>query len=179
MASSAEVLNSIERLPGVRYPVLVPNQKGLETLVQLMAKNEQQDMLITDVKDDSPHPAPTDEIAVFTAATDAFARANTNCTVAESLARLAPVVAEALRAGLRVRSAEARERCMPPLPLVLTVLLRSSRAMICAGVICGIETTGFAMARPGAARAPARPGSWRSGDLDDAAVLEQLGVRLA
>ncbi|KAI5891304.1 aldolase [Schizophyllum commune H4-8] len=103
MASSAEVLNYIERLPGVRYPVLIPNQKGLETLVQLMAKNEQQDMLITDVKDDSPHPVPTDEIAVFTAATDAFNKANTNATVAESLDRLAPVIRHALDLGLRVR----------------------------------------------------------------------------
>ncbi|TRM66938.1 hypothetical protein BD626DRAFT_545979 [Schizophyllum amplum] len=84
MASSAEILNSIERLPGVRYPVLVPNQKGLDSL-------------------DIPHAAPTDEIAVFTAATDAFNKANTNVTVAESLDRLAPVVRDALDLGLRVR----------------------------------------------------------------------------
>ncbi|KAL1740756.1 hypothetical protein HDZ31DRAFT_67617 [Schizophyllum fasciatum] len=103
MASSAEVLNSIERLPGVRYPVLVPNQKGLDALVQLMAKNEQHEMLITDVGDGAPHPSPTDEIAVFTAATDAFNKANTNATVAESLDRLAPVVRHALDLGLRVR----------------------------------------------------------------------------
>jgi len=46
---------------------------------------------------------PIDEIAVFTAATDAFSLANTNATVADSLKRLEPVVRGALDKGIRVR----------------------------------------------------------------------------
>ncbi len=82
------------RLPGSHYPVLVPNQKGLDNLLSLLSSHPSS----------SPStPPPTDEIAVFTAATDAFAKANTNCTVSESLDRLAPVVSTALQRGLRVR----------------------------------------------------------------------------
>ncbi|KAJ7081327.1 hypothetical protein B0H15DRAFT_786435 [Mycena belliarum] len=87
MAGTAEVLLQMERFPGVRYPVLVPNQKGLDAVAALLAA----------------HPAATDEIAVFTAATDAFTRANLNVDTAESLERLAPVARAALDRGLRVR----------------------------------------------------------------------------
>ncbi|TFY57949.1 hypothetical protein EVJ58_g6719 [Rhodofomes roseus] len=52
----------------------------------------------------SPSDVPfTDEIAIFTAATDAFCKANTNCTIAESLERLASVTERAKAKGLRVR----------------------------------------------------------------------------
>ncbi len=44
------------------------------------------------------------EIAIFTAATDGFNKKNTNATVAESLARFAPVVARAREARLWVRA---------------------------------------------------------------------------
>ncbi|KAH8112373.1 aldolase [Phellopilus nigrolimitatus] len=91
MAGTADVLTRMERRPGVRYPVLVPNSRGLDDLLALLAAA------------DASAPPPTDEIAVFVAATDAFSRANLNCSVAESLARLAPVAEQAARAGLRVR----------------------------------------------------------------------------
>ena len=89
MAGTADIVLSMEKLPGVTYQVLVPNEKGLENVVRLLAA----------------HPAkpPIDEIAVFTAATDAFSLANTNVTVAESLKRLARVVQGALDMGIRVR----------------------------------------------------------------------------
>ncbi|KAF7342170.1 hypothetical protein MVEN_01804800 [Mycena venus] len=90
MAGTADVLAQAERFPDVRYPVLVPNQKGLDAVTTLLAK----------------HPASpplTDEISIFTAATDAFTRANLNTTTAESLERLAPVAKAALDQGLRVR----------------------------------------------------------------------------
>ncbi|RPD55409.1 aldolase [Lentinus tigrinus ALCF2SS1-6] len=45
----------------------------------------------------------TDEIAVFTAATDAFSKANTNCTVAESLERLEVITKRATKEALRMR----------------------------------------------------------------------------
>ena len=81
MADGAEVLAAIARPPGVRFSALVPNLTGLE---RAMA-------------------AGVDEVAVFAAASEGFSRANINCTVAESLARFAPVVAAARDAGLPVR----------------------------------------------------------------------------
>ena len=81
MANSADVMARIRRKPGVSYPVLVPNMKGLEGA--LAAKAE--------------------EIAVFSAATEAFSRRNTNCSIAESFERFEPVCKAALDQGLRVR----------------------------------------------------------------------------
>lgn len=91
MAGTTEVISRMERKQGNHYPVLVPNMKGLELLFDLLSKES------------SSSPPVTDEIAIFTAATDAFSKANTNCTVAESLARLEPVAQKALEKGLRVR----------------------------------------------------------------------------
>lgn len=93
MAGTAEVISSMERLAGHRYPVLIPNVKGLELLLDLLSNHPSTPST----------PPPTDEIAIFTAATDAFTKANTNCTIAESLARLEPVTRKALESGLRVR----------------------------------------------------------------------------
>ena len=90
MAGTSEVITQVEHLPGVRYPVLVPNVKGLENLLAVLSEH-------------SSSPPPTDEVAVFIAATDAFSKANTNCTVAESLERTHQVVRLALEKGLRVR----------------------------------------------------------------------------
>lgn len=86
----------MERLPGVHYPVLVPNQRGLDNLTSLLSE-------YTSSPSSSKQPPPTDEIAIFTAATDAFCQANTNTTIAGSLERLAPVARAALDKGLRVR----------------------------------------------------------------------------
>ncbi|KAF4603089.1 hypothetical protein EYR38_003494 [Pleurotus pulmonarius] len=83
MAGTAEVLSGIRQREGNHYPVLVPNQKGLDNLLSL--------------------PRLADEIAIFTAATDAFTRANLNTTTAESLVRLRPVAEQAIKNGLRVR----------------------------------------------------------------------------
>jgi len=81
MADAAEVMAGIERRAGVGYPVLVPNEKGLEAALAAGAT----------------------EIAVFAAASEAFSQKNINCTIAESLARFAPVVVKAQEAGIRVR----------------------------------------------------------------------------
>ena len=70
LADADELLTSLERRPGVRYPVLVPNARG-------MARAEA---------------AGADSIAVFTAATDAFTKANIGMTVDESLAAFEPVL---------------------------------------------------------------------------------------
>ncbi|MDG5493622.1 hydroxymethylglutaryl-CoA lyase [Niveispirillum sp. BGYR6] len=81
MADSAAVLAGLSAVPGVAYPVLVPNLKGLEAAMA----------------------AGVAEIAVFGAASEGFSQRNINCSMAESLDRFRPVVAQALDAGLRVR----------------------------------------------------------------------------
>ena len=91
MAGTAEVLRGIERQPNVHYPVLVPNKRGLHTLLELL-------------EECPPAPLPlTDEVSVFAAATEWFSLRNLNCTVAESLKMLETVTRTALDKGLRVR----------------------------------------------------------------------------
>lgn len=89
MVGTAEVVTSMDKRPGATYQVLVPNEKGLESVLSLLAAH--------------PDKPPIDEIAVFTAATDAFSIANTNVSVADSLKRLARVVQGARNRGIRVR----------------------------------------------------------------------------
>ena len=91
MAGTADVIKHMQRRKGLHYPVLVPNIKGLEILLDLLAQQP---------KGEVPY---TDEIAIFTAATDAFCKANTNCTIKESLERLTAVTKRATKEGLRVR----------------------------------------------------------------------------
>ena len=74
MADAAEVLAGISRRPGVRYSALVPNLRGLERAIASAVR----------------------DVAVFAAASETFSRRNINCSIAESLARFAPV-AEAAR----------------------------------------------------------------------------------
>ena len=81
MADASEVLAGLKPTAGVRYPVLVPNLQGLERALA----------------------AGVQEIAVFTAASDAFNRKNINASVDESLERLKPVCEQARAAGLKVR----------------------------------------------------------------------------
>ena len=81
MADAAEVLAGITRRDGVLYPVLVPNDKGLERAQASGVR----------------------EVAVFTAASDAFNLRNINCDIDESLRRIAPVVERARADGLWVR----------------------------------------------------------------------------
>ncbi|MDN3922591.1 hydroxymethylglutaryl-CoA lyase [Roseateles violae] len=83
MADNVDVMTAIERRPGVRYSVLTPNMKGLEAAL----------------------PTKPDEIVVFAAASEAFSQRNINCSIAESIARFAPVVAAAHEAGIKVRGA--------------------------------------------------------------------------
>jgi len=81
MADSADVMARIRRKAGVTYPVLVPNMKGLEAAIAAKAT----------------------EVAGFAAATEAFSKRNTNCTIEQSMQRQAEVCKAALGAGLRVR----------------------------------------------------------------------------
>ena len=81
MADAAEVLAGITRAPGISYPVLVPNEQGYERA----------------------RAAGAAEVAVFTAASEAFNLKNTNATVGQSLERFRPVLERANADGVRVR----------------------------------------------------------------------------
>jgi hydroxymethylglutaryl-CoA lyase len=77
LADAEAVMAGIERRAGVRYPVLVPNERGL-------ARAEA---------------AGADAVAVFTAASEPFTRANINMTISESIAAFRPVVERARERG--------------------------------------------------------------------------------
>lgn len=131
LADAAQVFAGITRLPGVHYPVLVPNERGYERARQ----------------------AGADEIAVFTAASEAFNRKNINAGIDESLARFAPVMERAKADGVRVRGYVSTVLGCPyqgtvPLADVVRVA-KALHAMGCYEVSLG-DTIGIGT--PGAAR---------------------------
>jgi len=81
LADAAEVFAGIRRKPGVHYPVLVPNEQGYDRARAVGA----------------------DEVAVFTAASEAFNRKNINASIDESIERFRPVLERARVDGVRVR----------------------------------------------------------------------------
>ncbi|HYZ90987.1 MAG TPA: hydroxymethylglutaryl-CoA lyase [Actinomycetota bacterium] len=81
LADADEVLARLERAEGVRYPVLVPNERGLERALA----------------------AGADEIAVFASATETFSQRNLNRSRDEATEMFRPVCERALQAGARVR----------------------------------------------------------------------------
>jgi hydroxymethylglutaryl-CoA lyase len=81
MGDATEVMAGIERRTGVIYPVLVPNEKGMEGALAAGAT----------------------EIAVFAAASEGFSQKNINCSIAESLERFKPVIATAQKNNIKVR----------------------------------------------------------------------------
>ncbi|HEX5124733.1 MAG TPA: hydroxymethylglutaryl-CoA lyase [Rhodanobacteraceae bacterium] len=81
LADAAEVFASIDRKPGVGYPVLVPNLQGYERARAVGAE----------------------EVAVFTAASEAFNRKNINASIDESIDRFMPVIERARADGVKVR----------------------------------------------------------------------------
>ena len=82
LADAEAVMTRLHRRPRVRYPVLVPNQRGMDRALS----------------------AGADAICVFTAATESYARHNINMSIAESIEAFRPVVAEARRLGFWVRA---------------------------------------------------------------------------
>lgn len=81
MANSGEVLQSLDKTGSHRFPVLVPNLRGLEEAIE----------------------AGWQDIAVFAAASETFSQKNINCTIGESLERYKGVIKGALSAKIRVR----------------------------------------------------------------------------
>ncbi|MGS1013437.1 hydroxymethylglutaryl-CoA lyase [Rhodanobacter sp. UC4450_H17] len=81
LADAAEVFARIRKLPGVSYPVLVPNLQGYQRAREVGAR----------------------EVAVFTAASEAFNRKNINASIDESIERFIPVMEQARAEGVKVR----------------------------------------------------------------------------
>lgn len=81
LADATEVLEGIERRPGVSFSVLIPNQRGLERALPLRDR--------------------FDEISVFLSASESHNQANVNRPIADSLAGLEATLATAGEAGLR------------------------------------------------------------------------------
>ena len=81
MGDHVDVLQRLQRHPGVSYPVLAPNMKGYQAAVAAGAT----------------------EVAVFAAASESFSRRNINCSIAESIERFKPIFAAATVDGIKVR----------------------------------------------------------------------------
>ncbi|GAB3925824.1 hydroxymethylglutaryl-CoA lyase [Microlunatus endophyticus] len=81
LADAAEVLAGIGEHEGVRHPVLVPNQRGMDRALAAAAT----------------------EIAIFVSATERFARENLATTVDGAIELAVPVVDRARQAGIGVR----------------------------------------------------------------------------
>ncbi|TCW33944.1 hydroxymethylglutaryl-CoA lyase [Gulbenkiania mobilis] len=81
MADTAALLATLDLGGPVHYPVLVPNDRGLDAALEAGVR----------------------EIAVFGAASEAFSQKNINATISESLKRFESVMHRAQQAGIRVR----------------------------------------------------------------------------
>ncbi|HET9033551.1 MAG TPA: hydroxymethylglutaryl-CoA lyase [Dokdonella sp.] len=81
LADAAEVFSAIEKHAGISYPVLVPNEQGYDRARAVGAV----------------------EVAVFSAASEAFNQKNINASIDESIERFAPILDKAGNDGVRVR----------------------------------------------------------------------------
>ncbi len=81
LADADEVFCGIKKQPGVSYPVLVPNEKGMQRALAAGAK----------------------EVSIFTAASETFNHKNVNASIAESIERFKPVMALAVKHDVKVR----------------------------------------------------------------------------
>jgi hydroxymethylglutaryl-CoA lyase len=82
LADAEQLLDRLVSVAGVRYPVLVPNERGLDRALDKGIR----------------------EIAIFGSATETFAQRNLNRSVDESIAMFAPVVRRARESGVTVRA---------------------------------------------------------------------------
>ncbi|MEU4740765.1 hydroxymethylglutaryl-CoA lyase [Actinosynnema sp. NPDC023658] len=81
LADAEELLAGLVKRPGVAYPVLVPNERGLERALR----------------------AGVEHVAIFASATETFAQRNLNRSLDEQFAMFDPVVSRAKAEGLAVR----------------------------------------------------------------------------
>ena len=81
LADAAEVFTGIEKFPGVGYPALVPNLQGYERARAVGAT----------------------EVAIFTAASEAFNQKNINASIDQSIERFIPILEQAKNDRIKVR----------------------------------------------------------------------------
>jgi hydroxymethylglutaryl-CoA lyase len=81
LADALEVFQKIERMPGIIYSALVPNEQGMERALE----------------------ARVNKIAIFTAASETFNQKNIDATIDESIERFKPIVARAKREKRLIR----------------------------------------------------------------------------
>ncbi|MEH6445970.1 MAG: hydroxymethylglutaryl-CoA lyase [Oceanospirillaceae bacterium] len=81
MGDASQVMTTINPKPGVVYSALVPNLQGFKAALEVGVK----------------------EIAIFSAASEAFCQKNTNCSIAESLQRFESIMELAKSNNVRVR----------------------------------------------------------------------------
>jgi hydroxymethylglutaryl-CoA lyase len=81
LADADELMAALQRRPGIRYPVLVPNERGFERAMAAGAT----------------------EIAIFVSATETFAQQNLGTSLDGAIEMAAPVVAAAVDRGIPVR----------------------------------------------------------------------------
>ena len=108
LADADELYRALKRRPDVRYPVLVPNERGMQRAVD----------------------AGVQEVAVFTAASESFNRKNINASIAESLARFEPVMALAREHNIAVRGyVSCVLGCPYEGPIAVAAVVRVARAL--------------------------------------------------
>lgn len=126
LGDATEVMAGITCAVGTRYPVLVPNEKGMLRAIEAGVK----------------------EVAVFTAASDSFTKANINVTIAESIENFKPVTALARQNNIAVRGYVSTafgcpyEGYVPPLKVyeVAIALLDLGVAEVSIGDTIGVAT---------------------------------------
>jgi hydroxymethylglutaryl-CoA lyase len=82
LADADELMRRLDRRPGVRYPVLVPNERGMARALEVGVE----------------------AICLFTAATESYAQHNINMSIAASLEAFAPIAATARQRGMWIRA---------------------------------------------------------------------------
>lgn len=82
LADNQQVFAAIDKIPGISYSALVPNERGMMNALQAQVK----------------------EIAVFTAASELFNQRNINCSIKESIERCKSVIALAKAHHIKVRA---------------------------------------------------------------------------
>ena len=81
MADASQLMRSIDRKAGVVYAALVPNMQGMRAALSVN----------------------TDEVIIFTSASEAFTQKNIHCSIAESIERFRDVATEARKNKIRLR----------------------------------------------------------------------------
>ncbi|EOA90795.1 hypothetical protein ACJQWK_11507 [Exserohilum turcicum] len=94
MANSTDILEHVlDHSPQsprpITYQWLLPNVKGFDNFLSTWQSKSR---------------PPMHEVSIFTAATESFSQKNTNCSVAESLKRFAPIMSKAKEMNLNVRA---------------------------------------------------------------------------